>query len=215
MTEVERKNRNREAVARYRQRKRILNPPNPVGGVRGPRLDRTPTIEAITSSEQNRCSFVMLGHAKFALVDTEDLDRVSVLTWWCGKDSKNREYAMSQTWDGETKCTIYMARFILKSNAPHIDHRDHNCLNNQKHNLRPCSALNNHQNRLPQKHSSIFKGVSAHGKVWDARIRVNRKLVHLGSFKDPYFAAKAYDKAALRYFGEFAYTNQQAGLIQT
>jgi hypothetical protein len=42
---------------------------------------------------------------------------------------------------------------------------------------------------------------------WRARIRVNGKRISLGLFKDEIEAAKAYDRAARKYHGEFASLN--------
>jgi AP2-like factor (ANT lineage) len=39
------------------------------------------------------------------------------------------------------------------------------------------------------------------------RIWVNRKRIYIGSFEDQIEAAKAYDKAAIKYYGEFANLN--------
>jgi hypothetical protein len=41
-----------------------------------------------------------------------------------------------------------------------------------------------------------------------ARIRVNTKLLHLGYFKTSREAAIAYNEAAIKYFGEYAYLNK-------
>lgn len=48
---------------------------------------------------------------------------------------------------------------------------------------------------------SGFKGVTAHGDKWRARIKVDGKLHLLGSFSEPEEAARAYDDALVHFFG--------------
>lgn len=42
---------------------------------------------------------------------------------------------------------------------------------------------------------------------WHSQIMVNRKQIHLGYFDDIFEAAKAYNCAALKYYGEYARIN--------
>jgi len=101
---------------------------------------------------------------------------------------------------------------IIVSHNMFVDHINRKGLDNRKANLRPATATQNSCNRAKYKrpsHCSEFKGVSCNKskKPWKAQIRVNRKYIHLGSFCDEVSAAKAYDKAANKYHGQFAFLN--------
>lgn len=90
------------------------------------------------------------------------------------------------------------------------DHKDHDTLNNQCYNLRTATQSQNNCNQGKRKDNlSGYKGVSWHKstKQWRATIRGNGKYIHLGSFANAEDAAREYDKAAIKYFGEFAFTN--------
>jgi hypothetical protein len=90
-----------------------------------------------------------------------------------------------------------------------IDHKDRDGLNNRWANLREADRAQNQHNRGKRKDNpSGYKGVRAPKKgKWHARITVNRKSIHLGAFLSPEEAARAYDRAALRHFGEYAGLN--------
>ena len=91
-----------------------------------------------------------------------------------------------------------------------IDHIDRNGLNNQRNNLRDSTRSQNNANRgLNKNNTSGYKGVcwNKQKQKWHARIRVNYKYVQLGLFDNIKDAARAYNKAALKYFGEFAWLN--------
>ena len=57
--------------------------------------------------------------------------------------------------------------------------------------------------------SSKYKGFhwNKRNKKWAAQITCDHKRHHLGYFVDEIDAAKAYDKAARKYHGEFAQPN--------
>lgn len=90
------------------------------------------------------------------------------------------------------------------------DHIDGNGLNNRRSNLRQASDSQQAAHRgLQVNNTSGYKGVSWRKDVakWQAQIQVNGKRRHLGYFADPIEAAKAYDRAALEFQGEFAVVN--------
>jgi len=91
-----------------------------------------------------------------------------------------------------------------------IDHVDQIKANNWISNLRLANRTQNCGNVAPTKaNMSGLKGVywRASHKRWIAQIRFEKKNKHLGVFYCKIEAAKAYDKAALEHFGEFAWLN--------
>jgi hypothetical protein len=103
-------------------------------------------------------------------------------------------------------------RFILGVSDPKIevDHKDHNGLNCRRKNLRIATRKQNMGNqRKSRVNTSGYKGVSWHKRIkqWAACICLDRVNKCLGYFDDSKEAARAYDDAALKHFGEFAHIN--------
>jgi len=152
----------------------------------------------------------------WAEVDNRDFALVSQYKWRStkgGDPGKNGTiYAIAHTsMVNGKRNTVSMHRLIL--NAPkgvQVDHDDGNGLNNKRRNIRLATNQQNQRNRKPgSNQSSKFKGVSLdkrHG-TWKAYIIVDGKNIWLGQHKTEEDAAKAYDVAARRLFGEFAKCN--------
>ena len=91
-----------------------------------------------------------------------------------------------------------------------IDHKDRNPLNCLDDNLRICTPNQNAQNRKKQSNNtSGQKGVRWHkrDKKWNVSITTINGCEFLGNFDTKEDAARAYNIAALKYFGEFAVLN--------
>lgn len=110
---------------------------------------------------------------------------------------------------------LYFAhRIIFLMNCQYlpkiIDHMDGDKLNNNINNLRPATSHENGYNSILRiNNTSGYKGVRLDKRrgLWRSEIRSKYGRKWLGYFKDKKEAALAYNKAALKYHGEFAVLN--------
>ena len=154
---------------------------------------------------------IPLSQGLYAQVDDLDYKWLSCRKWTV-KRNRSIHYAFRQVQTGPKRhATVYMHREItLARPGQQVDHVSGNGLNNQRSNLRLCTHAQNLRNQRAQAgRSSKYKGVSwlKARKKWEAYIKVNRVKHHLGRFEDEIEAAKAYDSAAIKFFGEFARLN--------
>ena len=88
------------------------------------------------------------------------------------------------------------------------DHINGNKSDNRECNLRPATNRQNSRNRGPTRiNKTGYKGVQKEGDGFCVQIRTRDRLLYFGHFDSAEDAAKVYDLAALKYFGEFAWTN--------
>jgi hypothetical protein len=90
-----------------------------------------------------------------------------------------------------------------------IDHINREPSDNRLTNLRSGTMADNSRNYHKNQGASRFRGVCwvKRDKAWAARISNGSRKVSLGNYKDEVEAAKAYDAAARRFHGNFAFLN--------
>lgn len=154
---------------------------------------------------------IKLTQNKVSLVDDEDFAMLNAFMW---RAQKGRHGFYATTNVGRHGA-IQMQNVIIKApDGMMVDHKDRNGLNNQRNNLRICTYEQNSANRTPAGKSK-YLGVSKvkDRERWRAFIGHNRKNHYLGIYQSEDEAALAYNEAALRFKGEFAYVNQVIGIV--
>lgn len=153
---------------------------------------------------------IQLTRGMVALVDDEDYPDLSQFRWAAYRGT-NTVYAQRYVNLDGKYTTMLMHRQILDAKpGEQVDRKNHNGLDCRRENIRKCTTSQNHANRRKRiGGSSAFKGVAwdESRRLWQAVIQLDRKSVWLGRFTDEQTAARAYDAAAKRMFGEFALLN--------
>lgn len=144
----------------------------------------------------------------FTLIDPEDYEWAKDWKWFL-----NNTGYVCRTQHPEHRA-VFLHRLIDKTpEGLKTDHINGNPKDNRRCNLRHVnwhqSAWNTSQHG---KHSSQFKGVHlirrpGRNPKWCSQITVNGEVRSLGYFVDEKEAARAYDRAAKRFFGEYARLN--------
>lgn len=159
---------------------------------------------------------VKLTHGMTARVDDADYERVSRHNWHVKtrETSKSiRHYAGTNLRRGPKAADGYrwimMHRFILNEPDGEIDHIDGDGLNNCRDNLRVCTHAENMRNRRTYSETGYlgvtvkYRAIKRGRGSWKAALGKRS----LGHFSSAEAAARAYDAAATKEYGEFARLN--------
>lgn len=153
---------------------------------------------------------IPLTQGKFASVDDEDYEVLSRWKWYAYRRPEEEiYYAARNDWSSGKKKTIWMHREIMKTpKNQNCDHIHHDTLDNRKSQLRNCTPSQSSMNRRKtNKNTSGYKGVFRNGNNWRVQIKKDGELVVNKTFVKIIDAARAYDKFASEYFGEYASLN--------
>lgn len=153
-----------------------------------------------------------LSQNRVALVDAVDYPDLSAFNWRFARNAYAVRYA---TVDAVRK-TVFLQREIMQRilDGPippglQVDHLNRDRLDNRRANLRLATRSQNQANKAPGQvnNTSGYKGVTAQGNAWEARIKVNREGIYLGRYADPVTAARMYDAASRLLNADFAGLN--------
>mgnify|MGYP003394577432 CR=1 FL=1 len=146
-------------------------------------------------------------------VDDDMFDYLSQWRWIAHRGKCEIVYAIrTEVTREHLEQQIHMHRVIIGAQPmQEVDHINRKSLDNQRANLRICTRKENSRNRkVPCNNHSGYLGVSwcRRDHRWRATIKCDGVFYSLGYFHSPEDAARAYNKAAMWYFGEFANLNE-------
>ena len=167
-------------------------------GCRGKRLTPCPSPVA-------GATWIPLTKGEFALVDNDDVERVTAAGLWSFHAHDTMKYARSG-------CHGYLHRFVMRNPLGYeIDHINRDGLDCRKANLR-LATKSQQQANAPKKRTSTsrWKGIYRERRrknYWVVRMRVSGRVYYRFA-KSEEAAAMAYNELMRQHFGEYALLNE-------
>lgn len=158
--------------------------------------------ECLASADAAEVPRIPLNNGGYALVDARDLSLVLADSYrW-------RRTADGYVVSGSNARPVYMHRLIARTPAGlDTDHVNGNRHDNRRSNLRTATRTQNNAGARRRLSQTGFRGVYWNHGRFRAQITVEGVRHHLGTFDTAPEAARAYDAAARRWFGDFARLN--------
>ena len=143
--------------------------------------------------------------SRVALLDDDDAASIGGMKWKLTKDRHGNAYAVTRVMGRYKSLHRMVAGEPLGLVVDHIDGDGLNC---QVRNLRIGTQSQNMANCKPHRdRKGKYKGVHKDAGKFRACLGVDGKVIRLGRFDTAEKAARAYDAAAKKQFGEFARVN--------
>lgn len=148
------------------------------------------------------------GSRKYGMVDDADYEKV-VSHNWSLNDSGYPRAALKGG-------IVYLHRMIIDDGEHdhlEVDHKDRVKIDCRRSNLRFCTHQQNTWNtKRKQRHDTVsqYQGVGYcyESRTWTARVTKSGEMVHHTNHDTEIEAARYYNNAAKKHFGEFAYQNE-------
>ncbi len=147
--------------------------------------------------------YIPLTRGLGAIVDIEDFEELSQYQW---SVAKGRGGPVAKRTKNGKHVQLHREIMGFPEKKIHIDHINHNTLDNRKANLRVVTCSKDNMNKeVKSDNKSGYIGVNQKGDKWSALITVDGNTIDLGVFYRMTDAVSARKEAELRYFGRFSY----------
>ncbi|MHC4185837.1 MAG: HNH endonuclease [Planctomycetota bacterium] len=155
---------------------------------------------------------IKLTRGKYAIVDVEDFERLNQYKWHSTHYGYAKRAVSKRCGKGRKQVEVYMHKLVCPAPAGMIvDHINRNSVDNRRVNLRAATQKQNVWNRkfARKRGRTRYNGIrwDKNKEKWQVRLTIDGRRRSFGYYADEIEAAKAYDRAARKYRGEYAFLN--------